>query len=194
MIVAESATNKEVLAPALEHGVARMGDRSLAAFLDGAALIPVFVIAVALAALRNHIPASTDGSINLRGGPALEAMFYCTVAWCLYCFIGEAVWGRTLGKEIMAIEVRSDSGEKCGVGEAFLRNMLRPIDGIGFYLLGFVVAISSPRNQRIGDRIAGTVVTENPKARRVKSFLLWILEISVLSCGALVVLRFVPRG
>jgi len=57
---------------------------------------------------------------------------------------------------------------------AFLRNLLRPVDAIGFYLLGFIVAISSKENLRIGDRVARTVVAENPRARRWQAFLLLI--------------------
>jgi uncharacterized RDD family membrane protein YckC len=92
----------------------------------------------------------------------------------LYSFLLEGFFGRTLGKEVMGIYVRSADGAPCGLRRALLRNLLRPVDAIGFYLLGFIVAISSKENLRIGDRVARTVVAENPKARRWQAFLLLI--------------------
>ncbi|MDG5776223.1 RDD family protein [Haloarculaceae archaeon H-GB2-1] len=41
-----------------------------------------------------------------------------------------------------------------------VRNMLRPVDGLFFYGVGFVVAQVSDRRQRIGDVLAGTVVMQ----------------------------------
>ena len=40
----------------------------------------------------------------------------------------------------------------------FLRNLLRPIDGLVLYLVGFIVICVSPRRQRIGNRVAVTIV------------------------------------
>jgi len=99
---------------------------------------------------------------------------------CVYALLSEAFYGRTLGKEVMGIEVRRNNGSPCGIREAFLRNLLRPIDAIGFYFVGFLVAISSQQNLRVGDRIAGTVVTENPGARRWRAFLILVIALAVL--------------
>ncbi len=59
-------------------------------------------------------------------------MFLCILVVCVCSFL-ERFYSKTLGKEIMGIDVRSRTGGKCGVGKAFLRNLLRPIDAIGFY-------------------------------------------------------------
>jgi uncharacterized RDD family membrane protein YckC len=157
-----------------EQRVARISDRVFAIFLDAFVLLPGFCATVALSARWNHIPRSEDGSINLVGGPALVAMLLSILIASTYSFLLEGFCGATLGKEVMGIYVLRADHAPCGFGRAFLRNLLRPIDAIGFYLLGFIVAISSKQNQRIGDKVAGTIVAENPKARRWQAFLLLV--------------------
>jgi uncharacterized RDD family membrane protein YckC len=157
-----------------EQRVARISDRVFATFLDAFVLLPGFAAAVAVSAHWNHIPRSEDGSIRLMGGPALVAMLLSILIASAYSFLLEGVCGATLGKEVMGVRVVSADGTRCGFRRALLRNLLRPVDVVGFYLLGFIVAISSKQNLRIGDRVAGTVVAENPKARRWQAFLLLI--------------------
>jgi uncharacterized RDD family membrane protein YckC len=162
-----------------EVRVARIPDRIFAIFLDTFVLLPGFVATVAISARWNHIPRSEDGSISLVGGSALVAMLLSILIASLYSFLLEALFGSTLGKEVMGIHVIRADGEPCGLPKAFIRNLLRPIDAIGFYFLGFIVAISSRENQRIGDRVARTIVTENPKARRWQAFLVLIAIVAI---------------
>jgi uncharacterized RDD family membrane protein YckC len=190
----ESVASTQELTPSVDNSlrIARMGDRVFAALLDGATLIPSFVIVVALIALQQHIRGSETG-VTLQGGPALEAIFFSTLVWCMYHFVCEAIWGKTTGKEVMAIEVRAEDGAKCGARKSLIRNVIRPIDAIGLYLLGFVVAILSPRNQRIGDKLAGTIVTENPTARRGLAISIWMVENIALGCVAYFLVRTIPK-
>ena len=103
------------------------------------------------------------------------------------------MWGKTTGKEVIAVNFRSADGTKCTVSKSLLRNVLRPIDAIGFYLLGFVVAVLSPRNQRIGDKLAGTIVAENPNAKRGLAVLVWFLENIALGCTAYFLIKAVSK-
>jgi uncharacterized RDD family membrane protein YckC len=116
-------------------------------------------------------------------------MFLGTVLWCAYHFLFEWLSGKTLGKEIMAIEVLASNREKCRSGRAFVRNLLRPIDAFGFYLLGFLVALFSSSNQRIGDRVAGTIVWENSSARRKLAALAWLVANILLAYAAVLLVR-----
>ena len=67
--------------------------------------------------------------------------------------------GATLGKALVGIRVVGSDGRgifrSCAV-----RNALRLVDGIGFYLLGALVAGCSGIRQRIGDVFAQTAVVE----------------------------------
>jgi uncharacterized RDD family membrane protein YckC len=82
---------------------------------------------------------------------------YCLIA-ALYYVVLEGTWGRTIGKRLTGIRVVSDFGGKAALGRIIGRTLLRPIDAMGGYLVGFLIAIVSPRRQRLGDHAAGTLV------------------------------------
>jgi uncharacterized RDD family membrane protein YckC len=46
------------------------------------------------------------------------------------------------------------------VSQSLVRNVLRIIDAIGVYLVGFLIAIFSRLKQRLGDHVAKTVVVQ----------------------------------
>jgi uncharacterized RDD family membrane protein YckC len=64
----------------------------------------------------------------------------------------------TVGKRIVGIDVVDEDGDQLGFGAAVMRNILRLVDGLFFYLIGAIFAFSSPRGQRLGDRGAHTLV------------------------------------
>ena len=67
--------------------------------------------------------------------------------------------GQTVGKMLMGIQViREGTGQTPGIGAAVIRTLLRFIDGILVYLVGFVIVLISGKNQRLGDMAAGTLV------------------------------------
>ncbi len=101
------APDAALLTTASDRRVARIPDRIFAAILDGFLLLPAFVTTVVLSAHWNHISASEDGTINLVGAPALEAMSLSLLILCVYAFLSEAFCGRTLGKEVHYCPVRS---------------------------------------------------------------------------------------
>jgi uncharacterized RDD family membrane protein YckC len=75
-----------------------------------------------------------------------------------YYVLAEGLTGATVGKRIVGIRVESEDGEFVGLGPALVRNLLRFVDGLFFYLVGAIFAFTSPRAQRLGDRAAHTVV------------------------------------
>jgi uncharacterized RDD family membrane protein YckC len=59
------------------------------------------------------------------------------------------------------VRVRAEGGGRAGAGQAVVRNLLRPVDVLPvLYLVGYLVMMATgpERRQRIGDRLAGTVV------------------------------------
>src|SRR4051812_11086744 len=77
-----------------------------------------------------------------------------------YFFVCEVLTGQTWGKRKEGLRVVRLDGRPLSVASAATRNVLLPIDAIGFYLIGYLAMILSRRRQRIGDLLAGTVVTE----------------------------------
>ena len=75
-----------------------------------------------------------------------------------YYVICESLTGRTLGKRLVRIRVVDEDGEHVTLGAALIRNVLRVVDGLFFYLVGALFALNSARAQRLGDRAAHTVV------------------------------------
>jgi len=75
-----------------------------------------------------------------------------------YYIVCETLTGMTLGKRMVGIRVVADDGEHVGLNAAVIRNLLRLIDGLFFYLVGALFAVSSERGRRLGDHIAGTIV------------------------------------
>lgn len=174
--------------------IARLGDRIVAAVLDGVLILPVsFFLTGELTARWYRIPTDQNGGFTLNGGPALLSITSATALWCLYYFFAEWLSGSTLGKEVMGIQVLASSGEKCGPARAFVRNLLRPVDAFGFYLVGFVAALLSPTNQSLGDRTAGTTVRESPLTRRKLAFFAWLLLLTGFIAGAPALFRLFPR-
>lgn len=68
--------------------------------------------------------------------------------------------GQTIGKMITKIKVVREDGQPIDMNQAFIRNILRIIDGLFVYLIGAVLIWRSDKKQRLGDSIAKTVVVK----------------------------------
>lgn len=81
----------------------------------------------------------------------------------LYYVVMEWLVGATLGKLICGIRVRTVDGSKIGFVASLVRNLMRVVDGFPYfipYLLGFIVILSGDSRQRLGDKVAHTVVAK----------------------------------
>jgi uncharacterized RDD family membrane protein YckC len=99
------------------------------------------------------------GELRLTLAALLVAESLNAAIFFLYLWLLEASLGATLGKALVGIRVvRTSKGNPLA---AFaIRNLLRVVDGLGFYLVGTMVAGCSRINRRVGDMCAGTVVIE----------------------------------
>jgi len=77
-----------------------------------------------------------------------------------YFILQEWLFHKTIGKKIMGLRVVQVTGQSPDLISVLIRNVFRPIDMIGFYLLGYIIMAYSDLNQRLGDLIAGTYVIE----------------------------------
>jgi uncharacterized RDD family membrane protein YckC len=78
----------------------------------------------------------------------------------VYFTLMEGFFGATVGKFATGIRVVREDGTKADVGAALIRNVLRIVDGLFLYLVGAILVWTSPTKQRLGDRVAKTVVVE----------------------------------
>ncbi len=81
-----------------------------------------------------------------------------------YSIFLEWYWrGQTVGKKLMGLRVVDMEGLPLTFVQVAIRNILRLVDSIPLlYLVGGVVSVLHPRNQRLGDIAASTVVIRIP--------------------------------
>jgi uncharacterized RDD family membrane protein YckC len=81
----------------------------------------------------------------------------------VYFTVTEGLLGATVGKFAAGIRVVREDGTKLDVLHALIRNILRVVDALPYlipYLLGAILVWTSSKKQRLGDRVAKTVVVE----------------------------------
>jgi uncharacterized RDD family membrane protein YckC len=77
----------------------------------------------------------------------------------VYGALAEGLWGRTLGKYALGLEVvGAADGGRCGWRGAIARNVLKPFDLIFAGMPGALVVMVTRRRQRLGDIAGGTLV------------------------------------
>jgi uncharacterized RDD family membrane protein YckC len=110
------------------------------------------------------------GALTGRGDAALLAFILVGFAifWG-YWIVPEALWsGQTLGKRLLNLRVVDAGGGPITVGQAVVRNLVRAVDFLPlYYAVGAIAIFASPRNQRLGDLAAGTVVVRERLAVRL---------------------------
>jgi len=78
-----------------------------------------------------------------------------------YFTLMESFLGATAGKMIFKVKVLKEDGSPCSFSAAAVRNLLRFIDALPFlYLIGVILMFRSEKKQRLGDRVAKTIVVK----------------------------------
>jgi hypothetical protein len=92
------------------------------------------------------------------------------------------------------VQVRMTHGGKCTMGASCLRNLLRIVDALAGYLVGFFIAIFSKQRQRLGDHVADTVVVEREPSKGLRALVvfLWLAGVGGGAYGAYVIHRAAP--
>ncbi|HEX7901210.1 MAG TPA: RDD family protein [Planctomycetota bacterium] len=144
-----------------EYELAGPASRIVAAMVDllliGLGLFGLFLVALIV----------TQGTFEFAGpwALALGAVAAFALFWG-YPILFEIWWrGQTPGKRSVGLRVIQEGGYALTPAVVLARNLLRIVDFLpGFYLLGLVVMIVHPRNQRVGDLVAGTLVIRDKTA------------------------------
>ena len=132
--------------------VAILIDYLIIGVISGILAIPLLVAAIAVNLTNGNVSA-----VSL--GPIIALSVVGLVVWFLYFTLLEGRYGQTVGKMALSIKVvREADGAPIDCGEAAVRTVLRIIDGLFDYLIGALLIWTSDGKQRLGDRVAHTVV------------------------------------
>ena len=131
------------------------GRRVLAIIVDGLLIgIPASLVSQLLLGTNYSV---YSGSVN--SSLVIVVASFSVVLTLLYYTLLEGYLGQTVGKMLLGIKViREDTGEVPGVGAAAIRTVLRVVDGLFGYLVGFIAVMASSKRQRLGDMAAHTLV------------------------------------
>jgi uncharacterized RDD family membrane protein YckC len=131
--------------------------RFVAVLLDAVIVFaPLFILVGLMSGggYRSSLNGETNFGVDVSGR-ALLLLIALGIGYYVVC---ESAAGATLGKHMVGIRVVSEDGQALTFGAAVVRNLLRLVDALFFYLVGFVFAILSTSGQRLGDRAAHTIV------------------------------------
>jgi uncharacterized RDD family membrane protein YckC len=135
--------------------VAILIDTIIIAIIAGVVSAPFNALAV--------ITNSASGTVTLSMASAVGGLVSLAV-FILYFTLLEGHYGQTVGKMAVKIKVvREADGAPIDYSQATVRTILRFLDEIPYvipYLLGAILIWSSEEKQRLGDRIAHTVVVK----------------------------------
>jgi len=135
-------------------------ERIVAYLIDVVGLYVVYFLVAGLPGIT-VMTVLPDGDVE-----AALVVGYHAVPW-LYFLCFEGLWdGYTVGKRAVGIRVRREDGTAIGLRESAVRNGLRLVDQVGNYLVGYLFVARSDRRQRLGDRVASTVVVRERRAGR----------------------------
>lgn len=167
--------------------LAAVGDRMIALIFDRVLVFSIMVVVAAWATSSQYqVPSSVTGALTVAGAFVLITF--------LYHFLAESMFLTTIGKAAMGLHVAVEGGHNRAASIA-LRNVLRIVDAIGGYAVGFFFATFGIKRQRVGDLVGHTVVVDWPIARggRAAVMLLlvliaaasiWMASMVCPSCGA----------
>jgi uncharacterized RDD family membrane protein YckC len=134
-----------------------------------AILIDTIIISIIGSIITLPLGAATTATVNQQTGAISIAPVYWIVVIMeliiafLYFTILEGRYGQTVGKIILKLKVLKADGSPINYKDAGIRAVLRIIDEVPFvvpYLLGAIFIWSSDTKQRLGDRVAHTVVVQ----------------------------------
>ncbi len=138
-----------------------------------AILIDVIILAIITGIIT--APFNTPSSISVTNttGVPMVSVAPNPLAWAggivsalvnfFYFVLLQGAYGQTVGKMLVKIKVVREDGSKISYVDAVVRTILALIDLIPYfipYLLGAILIWTSDTKQRLGDRVAHTVVVK----------------------------------
>lgn len=135
------------------HDTVGFGGRLAARALDTVVMFGGAVMASAAAeVVRILLGLGAPGAFSPSG------LVVSTVIAALYHAVSEWAGGATFGKLLLGYRVCRETGADCTFREAVIRNAFFSLDSLAFGFPAYVAMRKSVWNQRVGDRVAHTVV------------------------------------
>jgi uncharacterized RDD family membrane protein YckC len=166
----EPAREPEPYRPRITHLPSYLISRFLAFVID------VFGVAFVLATFGFHYVqiGAIAGPLDLRNFWLLATASFLLAL--LIAFVCEGLFATTLGKLLFGLVVRNARGGYAGLGRALTRSVFRPVD---LLLIGPLLALATPKRQRLGDIAAGTVVSQT----RFAPFMTFVAAAAIAAIG-----------
>ncbi len=145
----------------LQRRLAGIGSRLLAGLLDSL-LIAGLLLLLVLVLLVFDVSVFGLGVRVVEQANAWMIAVLILIAFVIYWgyFLLFEMWlnGQTPGKRYMRIRVVQQEGRAVTFDALAVRNLLRAVDGLGFYAVAGIAMFLTKKVQRLGDLAAGTVV------------------------------------
>jgi uncharacterized RDD family membrane protein YckC len=125
-----------------------------------ALIVDLIGVTVLMATGIGYLIARRGGDPHSYGG-FFETAVYTLFALIVYKVLAESYVATTLGKALVGLRVRPTNAPRVGIGRGLTRNIFLPFD---LCVIGFVLAVITPRRRRIGDFVAATEVVNAPRA------------------------------
>lgn len=133
--------------------LAGTGSRMSAAVLDIMVVSAVWSVIGRLVTLIEAVNKDIGGAIEILGYFVLSVGYPIATEW---------YWrGQTVGKRVLGLRVADARGGRLQPSQVILRNILRAVDILpALYLVGGISSLLTAHRQRLGDLVAGTIVTQ----------------------------------
>lgn len=143
----------------LSLDVAGLGGRALAYLADLALVFLFWVTALLLYSFGGDLLRRVQ-ELSAAAQVVAVAAFFLT-GWT-YDVLWETLWrGQTPGKRLAGVRVVRTDGAPVGFVESVVRNVLRAVELPLLYAPGVLAVALTPRHQRLGDILAGTLVVKD---------------------------------
>jgi uncharacterized RDD family membrane protein YckC len=132
------------------------------------------------------LPESRSTLLDYAVAITITVIYFTTFEW---------LYGRSLGKVILRMQVVSSDGSACSLTQTLIRGLYRLIDGLFFGVVAYT-NMKVPTYQRLGDKKAQTIVvsTNDPIIQTKPAWWRFLIALVVFLClrGLITILTIMP--
>lgn len=152
--------------------------RNLTFYVVGNITVAILVIVFLVAGMSDD---QLDLLVQEEGSNVLINLLLSLLLTATYHTLCEGLHGATLGKLVFGLVAIKDDGSPCSLRAAFYRSLVFPIDSLFFGLVAASKMRESPKNQRYGDKWAGTMVVKRRNLQPAQLRPGWLIVVAFLA-------------